>query len=64
MSCIKLKRVTEWLLWGLAKPWLFSSWVRIPPRPKRECSITGRTFVLHTKGMGSSPIISKLKVPG
>lgn len=23
-----------------------------------ECSITGRTFVLHTKGMGSSPIIS------
>ena len=24
-----------------------------------ECSITGRIFVLHTKGVGSSPTISR-----
>lgn len=28
-------------------------------KAERECSITGRTFVLHTKDVGSSPTISK-----
>ena len=27
---------------------------------QKGCSITGRIFVLHTKGMGSSPIISNI----